>query len=308
MKRAALSVLRVGSVVPVVSLVAFLSIASSADAQMYETVGVRAQGLAGAFVGVADDATATWWNPAGLAGGPYFDLIAALERPDAAPDSRPIAVAIAMPSLGLSYYRLPVSQMQSSGSTAAEGSGRQDEGYLSQFGATFGQSIGPVVIASTVKVLNAHGETHADLDLGAMLTIHRLKAGLSLRNLHETTFASGPDALVLQRAARAGVSVGAAPGGVALLVAADADLNAVTTPLGRQRRVAGGMEAWLFKRVIGVRGGLSAETIQHTSSRSGGASVMVSSGRYLKSYVDAQWTGGSDELRRGWAGQFRLTF
>ena len=31
--------------------------------------------MGGAFVAVADDATATWWNPAGLAGGAYFSAI-----------------------------------------------------------------------------------------------------------------------------------------------------------------------------------------------------------------------------------------
>ena len=43
-----------------------------AGAQIYESVGIRAQGMGGAFVAVADDATATWWNPAGLASGAYF--------------------------------------------------------------------------------------------------------------------------------------------------------------------------------------------------------------------------------------------
>src|SRR6478609_2840854 len=40
-------------------------------AQTYEDVGTRAKGMAGAFVAVADDASATWWNPAGLASGAY---------------------------------------------------------------------------------------------------------------------------------------------------------------------------------------------------------------------------------------------
>ena len=31
--------------------------------------------MSGAFVAVADDATAVWWNPAGLATGPYFNAI-----------------------------------------------------------------------------------------------------------------------------------------------------------------------------------------------------------------------------------------
>ena len=32
-------------------------------------------GMGGAFVAVADDATATWWNPAGLASGAYLNAI-----------------------------------------------------------------------------------------------------------------------------------------------------------------------------------------------------------------------------------------
>ncbi len=46
-----------------------------ASAQIYEIVGTRAQGMGGAFVAVADDATATWWNPAGLATGAYFSSV-----------------------------------------------------------------------------------------------------------------------------------------------------------------------------------------------------------------------------------------
>ena len=293
----------------VVSTFSFLVLPRVADAQMYESVGIRAQGLGGAFVGLADDATATWWNPAGVGGGPYFDLIAEYSRPDLAPDQSRVAIAAAVPSLGISYYRLPVSQMRPLASTATDRSSRQEDGYLSQFGATFGQSIGPVIVASTVKVLNALGETHVDLDLGAMVTVRRVKAGLSLRNLHETTFESDADVLSLQRVARAGVSASTAPGGaVSLVVAADADLNSVTTVLGDERHIAGGVEAWLFKRVLGVRGGLSAETNHSTSSRSIGLSGMAVAGQNLKTYVDAQWTGGSDASRRGWGAELRLTF
>ena len=45
---------------------------SVSHAQTYESVGIRAQGMAGAFVAVADDATASWWNPAGLATSQSF--------------------------------------------------------------------------------------------------------------------------------------------------------------------------------------------------------------------------------------------
>ena len=47
---------------------------SPAPAQVVEAVGGRALGMAGAFVALADDSTATWWNPAGLTDGPILDL------------------------------------------------------------------------------------------------------------------------------------------------------------------------------------------------------------------------------------------
>ena len=46
------------------------------NAQGMETVGIRALGMGGAFVAVADDATATYWNPAGLVTGDVVSLVA----------------------------------------------------------------------------------------------------------------------------------------------------------------------------------------------------------------------------------------
>src|SRR5688572_15574551 len=46
-------------------------------AQVFEAVGSRAQGMGGAFVAVANDSSATWWNPAGLADGPFLDTATA---------------------------------------------------------------------------------------------------------------------------------------------------------------------------------------------------------------------------------------
>jgi hypothetical protein len=275
---------------------------------MYESVGIRAQGMGGAFVGVADDATATWWNPAGVAAGPYFDFIASFDHPDATGDQRQYEFAGAFPALGLSYYRLPLSEMQASLPTGDAGSSRQDQGYLSQFGATVGQSVGSLVLASTIKVLNAHGDTHVDLDLGAMLRVRNIRAGISVRNLHETTYGTGADALSLQRIARAGVSITGNPGAVSVTGAFDADLTSVRTAFGDARHLAGGGELWVWKKIIGVRGGFSAETIHDVHSQSGGVSLMALAGQYLKTYVDAQWTGGSDLLRRGWSVGLRLTF
>src|SRR5262249_40933463 len=43
---------------------------SAAAQQVLESAGSRALGMGGAFVAVANDATAVYWNPAGLAFGP----------------------------------------------------------------------------------------------------------------------------------------------------------------------------------------------------------------------------------------------
>src|ERR671910_2614356 len=58
----------------VVVLALYLPTTTVAFAQVLETVGSRALGMGGAFVAVASDSSATWWNPAGLAAGPFLDL------------------------------------------------------------------------------------------------------------------------------------------------------------------------------------------------------------------------------------------
>src|SRR5437667_8295763 len=97
------------SYVAVVSLLVILA-ARSVSAQMFEIVGVRAQGMGGGFVALADDASAAWWNPAGLAAGAYFNLLIEYDRART-PETSVKGLAIAFPALGLSYYRLPINQM-----------------------------------------------------------------------------------------------------------------------------------------------------------------------------------------------------
>src|SRR4051812_9554159 len=159
-------------------VVAFVSLASSvsrASAQPVDSVGVRAQGMGGAFTAVADDATATWWNPAGMAGGAYFNALLEfgtnrepptdgddlILRPAARADTRSLAVAF--PSLGLSYYHLRVSDRRPQISTGTAAGVRQEGGaaevrlrslVLNQFGASVGQSLGShLVVATTVKLV-----------------------------------------------------------------------------------------------------------------------------------------------------------
>ena len=200
----------------------FVSWARAALAQSSEAVGVRAQGMGGAFTAVADDATATWWNPAGLAGGAYANLIleygtqqepkddvngAGLAVPAARTTTK--AFAAAFPALGVSYYRLRVSEIRPLTSTAEAVASRQDPAtvavleqtlVLNQLGVTIGQSIGDhFVVGSTLKLvqgshatalqpasvasldqaqeLDGPSETHGGIDLGAMAFVREDAAG-----------------------------------------------------------------------------------------------------------------------------------
>ncbi len=85
-------------------------------AQGFELVGARARGMGGAFVAVADDASATWWNPAGLPSTLVFDGVADLGALNFVPDrpiedassagqDRAFLVAAALPVAALSYTR-----------------------------------------------------------------------------------------------------------------------------------------------------------------------------------------------------------
>src|SRR5262245_30003400 len=89
---------------------------NSAPAWGQSPIGVRASGMAGAFVGVADDATAVYWNPAGLATGTLasftFDYGIEDTFSDVAEPQRAgrretgTVIAPELPPLGLTYYRM----------------------------------------------------------------------------------------------------------------------------------------------------------------------------------------------------------
>jgi len=308
-----------------VSFVAFVSVVAPvpARAQSPDAAGVRAQGLGGAFTAVADDSSATWWNPAGLATGAYLNAIVeygrARERdgdstdPARRPDHR--GFSLAFPALGLSYYRLTVSEIRPSASTAAVPAGRQDPGTLdvraaeiSQFGASAGQSLGGhVAVASTLKLVRGLGDTQGSLDIGGMAVFGVARLGVMVRNAREVTLGDDRDPLRLRRQVRAGAAVttlGRSSWGGAT-VAIDADLRTVPTATGDERRIAVGGELWTQRRSIGARAGFSGSTVgDRRSAVSGGVSLALKPGIF----ADGALTGGSDVSRRGWAAALRVTF
>lgn len=303
-------------------------LAAPVRAQQVDIAGVRARGMAGAFTAVADDASATWWNPAGLAAGPYFDGLVELDRTDEPrdpsagprpPETRVAAFAASIPSLGFGYYHFRISEIRGARATAAADPSRQDprrtgQGVLAgdQFGVTVGQSFGDhLVVATTLKLLRgaiegADASTAATLDVGAIASVGAARFGIAVRDLTEPTLGSGPRYGVA-RQVRAGAAVVLDGRGAidAVTIAADADLATRELVGGDEREVSGGAEIWLATRRIGLRGGFSAETVGAARpSASGGVSVAVRTGLY----VEASVTRGDAAGRRGWAGGLRVTF
>src|SRR4051812_40462611 len=102
-------------------LLGLLAAGADAPAQTIETVGERAMGMGGAFVAVADDSSATWWNPAALAAGPFLDVAAAWSRTEFREDGErrgrttPVALSLSTPPVGVSYYRFRITNIQPAG-------------------------------------------------------------------------------------------------------------------------------------------------------------------------------------------------
>ena len=287
----------------------------TAHAQRMGDLGVRAQGMAGAFVAVSDDATATWWNPAGLATGLSFvDVTAEIDQHGGR------AVAVAFPSLGLSYYHRNISQIQPFTSIALTGSDRQDLGAagsglpsaesvgVDQVGVTVGQSFGGhLVIGSTLKLVRANSTTRGDLDLGALAALGFVRLGIVMRDVSQPEFGEGSRTLALERRARAGAAVVTPSGGRShqFTLAADADLTTTTVEGREERDVSVGGEAWVLGRRVGVRGGVGTNT-----ARTGGSfgALGLSIAPYSRVYIDASMTRGEGGARDRWGIDLRLTF
>jgi len=283
-------------------------------AQRFDDVGARAQGMAGAFVAVSNDATATWWNPAGLATALSFvDLTAEIDQHGTR------AVAVGFPSLGVSYYHRNISQIQPSNSTESGTSGRQDLGAagsglpsaesdgVGQVGVTVGQSLGShLVIGSTLKLEWAKSNTRGDLDVGAMATLGLVRLGIVMRDVTAPEFGSGSDTLALARRARAGVAV-LSPSNMLhpFVVDVDADLNTAIVDGREERDLSAGAETWIFNGRIGVRGGVGKNTADDGGSF---GAVGLSVAPYPRFFVEAFVTRGESGIRNRWGIDLRLAF
>jgi hypothetical protein len=217
------------------------------DAQTLDQLGNRASAL-GAFVAVADDASAVAWNPAALINGPLFNLSFDLNRSTDQPDEELLdaggpagrssgwfLAAVTLP-LGISYARIRETQL----SPAAQPlPGRQDRQVavrsllMSQLGVTVLQSIGEgITVGATAKLIRGsftsaraafgswddgfdqvdaiegEAKTTGDVDLGVMAGSGRARVGLVARNLVSPTFETAGDEWTLERHVRVGAAWG----------------------------------------------------------------------------------------------------
>ena len=291
------------------TLLLLLTAAAPAAAQSEPPVGVRAAGMAGAFTAVADDASATFWNPAGLASGSFFSLSLdqnSLDRQNGG------LIGIAIPALGLSYTREKVAGTFSDKVPGTFGPGASGAGapmgrntlVAHQAGVTLVQSIGSrLAVGSTLKLVHAAGANRFDADLGIMASGSIGNVGLSVRNLREPAFTgTGGSPVRLQRRVRAGVALHARDD---LTVAADVDFTTADTPLGDWREAAMGLESHPMTRAW-LRGGVKWNTTgaRRSPVESVGGSYALS-GSVL---ADVQWSFGSADGDRGWGAGLRFVY
>lgn len=329
----------------IVPLAALLLVPAAA-AQTVEVLGTRAAGMGGAFVAVADDASAIYWNPAGLATGAFFSLLIDRKEARSTPETRPEAgsesahlIALSTPALGLGYYRLRSTTARLPDLSASSGLLTVPGLHLAQVdslvthhtGVTLVQSLTDrVAVGATLKLVRgiAAGEltngpvpedlldrgadligrasNRFDADLGVIATAGRLKAGLLVRNATQPRFET-PQGRELRLHRQVRAGVAVNPLD-GLLVAADIDVERVPGPLGDVRNLALGAEGRVLAKLT-VRAGLRFNTLDDQPG--GRAAVATVGGSYavLSSvFVDAQATGGSEAGGRGWGVAGRVMF
>ena len=281
--------------------------------------------MGGAFVAVASDASATWWNPAGLAAGPLLDLTLArastkVENEVPAWRNRTSWFAVATPPFGFGYYRFRLTDIQPFSPTDQAGAGREDRRVeiparslsASQLGVTVVHTLTSGVHAgTTLKYLRgtlSGGDTQGrfDMDVGVLAIAGSLRVGAVARNITEPDFEAPGAALRLPRQFRVGAAFDPERAtGVPLTISLDADVRVYDTGTGERRVVAAGAEQWFMAKRFAVRAGGRFNTVGlRERSATAGATVAVRSGLYVEGHVVR---GGSPD-EQGWGLAARVSF
>ena len=283
-------------------------------------VGTRAEGMAGAYVGVADDASAVYWNPAGIASAPIVSAVVSLGVPVTG-DSSQISVnqrdkagivAVSATAIGVAYYRLTAYGLLSvepavTGSRSREEVGRSVHAITTQsVGVSLVQSLSEhIVVGATPKFVHGGDGNAIDVDAGVMFSRHHMRLGLVARNLTAPSFESGTETIDLDREVRAGAAWGSGWTGISrVIVSVDGDLTSRVTPDGDRRDVATGLETWWLKQRLGLRGGVRRSTIGDARAAvAAGISAGLTSGMLVEAHVVR-----GHEAERSWSVGLRMLF
>jgi hypothetical protein len=297
--------------------------------QVYESVGSRALGMGGAFVAVADDGSAAFWNPAGVALAGKGNLTiewAGFQtgNQNTPPAPGPTSRSATFATFGSSNFNLSYASLRSA-DLAPVGNGTVAETLqTAQYGATVLQQVAHgVFVGSTLKLvrgfaasttnLGATGSnalsqadqlqgatvTRFDFDVGLMVDLKKVRLGLSGKNLDEPSFPEpGGTPFTLRRQLRGGIAVLPTHG---LTLAMDVDLDTVDLRDGLRRMIALGVEDRLGTR-FAIRGGVRWSI---SGDRQLAGSVGLSVALRPGSWIDGHFTQGDLDGDRGFGIAFR---
>ena len=243
-------------------------------------LGARAAGMGGAFTGVADDNSAFYWNPAGIAFGTFLSGGVYHGQDEADRDGRMFVDRASGLSLRYTFMGAAFTQFRQN----VDGNGLDT--FDLAVSVLQSLPVDNLVVAGNVHYLSGttiFDGTEADssswdVDLGVMYEPNlNVRVGVMLSHLREARFVvpETDERLQLERHARAGVSFRLPQ---SFLIAFDADLSKQGTPDDEWREIALGVEKVFLENRAYARAGLSAQTSSDLGARpafSIGAGVKV---------------------------------
>jgi hypothetical protein len=298
-------------------------------AQVFESVGSRALGMGGAFVAVADDGSAAFWNPAGVALAPKGHLTVEWVRfqtgdQNLPPLPGPTKRTSSFASFGTSNYGFAFGSFQRAELVSTNLGLAAENLKVTQYSVTVLQGLSKqIIVGSTLKFLRGYsalgpviGSTGGtalsnaydynsgsvdrfDFDIGVLVNLKKVRLGLSTKNLQEPSFpSSAGTAITLKREVRSGISVLPTGG---LTLAMDVDLDTVDLRGGLRRMIALGGEQRIGSR-LALRGGVRwSVTGNRQLVGTAGGSVALRAGAWL----DLHYTQGDLDGDRGFGIAFR---